>query len=275
MINTGKYNQNSARNRRGANVSKIASISNIPAPADAKKSTDPKRSILYVDVISDTNQTLSGFATIDGFLTSIGDRILLVNQTTVSENGVYIAGLTVWDVTSDDFDLSPVIRVLNGDVYSNSLWLQDGVPVDSNALTFRLIVAHNPMVSLQKTITSAELLASTGVADYNTFHTFQAPQSPAFLFSSHISMEFNTTPYNTNQFIRIWHFIPSTGARVLLYGDLFGFASVIDNAMIVSGTSISNNNYRPFVESELQWELQSVITTGDSDIVITVPFYLA
>lgn len=47
------------------------------------------------------NITLSGLQTIDGHTVVAGDRILVKNQTTASQNGVYVAGAGAWSRAAD------------------------------------------------------------------------------------------------------------------------------------------------------------------------------
>lgn len=49
--------------------------------------------------------TLSGLQTIDGFALSIGDRVLVKDQSTGSENGIRLAGTGAW-VRAEDLDIS-------------------------------------------------------------------------------------------------------------------------------------------------------------------------
>ena len=78
-------------------------ISNAPVnPADITNK-------LYVDTIAQglapkaackvgtlTSITLSGLQTIDGYTTLAGDRVLVKNQGTTSQNGIYIASASAW-----------------------------------------------------------------------------------------------------------------------------------------------------------------------------------
>ena len=54
-----------------------------------------------VAVATTVNITLSGLQTIDGYTTLAGDRVLVKNQTTAADNGIYIASATAWARSSD------------------------------------------------------------------------------------------------------------------------------------------------------------------------------
>ena len=47
------------------------------------------------------NITLSGLQTIDGYLTLAGDRVLVKNQSTAANNGIYLASATAWTRSLD------------------------------------------------------------------------------------------------------------------------------------------------------------------------------
>jgi hypothetical protein len=59
---------------------------------------DPKAS---VRVATTANITLSGLQTIDGVVLVAGDRVLVKNQTTGSQNGIYIAAAGAWSRSTD------------------------------------------------------------------------------------------------------------------------------------------------------------------------------
>lgn len=61
-----------------------------------------------------TNITLSGLQTIDGVALFNGDRVLVKNQSTASQNGIYQASSSSW-VRTSDFDGSPATEVKAGD----------------------------------------------------------------------------------------------------------------------------------------------------------------
>lgn len=80
-----------------------------------------------VDVATTENIVLSGEQTIDGFTTS-SSRILVKNQTTPSENGVYLSSGNAW-IVSNDFDVNQTninwatVYVLNGDTQGGNSYL--------------------------------------------------------------------------------------------------------------------------------------------------------
>jgi hypothetical protein len=86
---------------------------------------DPK---LSANVATTVDIVLSGLTTIDGYLISNGDRILVKNQTDGTTNGIYIATGTTWN-RSEDFNFSPsgetaqgaLIPVISGDTQHNTL----------------------------------------------------------------------------------------------------------------------------------------------------------
>ena len=48
-----------------------------------------------------TNITLSGLQTIDAYTTLAGDRVLVKNQGTASQNGIYVASASTWTRSTD------------------------------------------------------------------------------------------------------------------------------------------------------------------------------
>ncbi len=54
-----------------------------------------------VAVATTVNITLSGLQTIDGYTTLAGDRVLVKNQSTAADNGIYIAASGAWARSSD------------------------------------------------------------------------------------------------------------------------------------------------------------------------------
>jgi len=87
-------------------------ITNLAAPTDAndaarKADVDAARSGLDVKdsvrAATTANITLSGEQTIDGVAVVAGNRVLVKNQSTASENGIYVAAAGAW-ARATDFD---------------------------------------------------------------------------------------------------------------------------------------------------------------------------
>ena len=73
------------------------------------------------------NITLSGLQTIDTYTTLAGDRVLVKNQSTSSENGIYVAGASAWTRATDMDVWSEVpgayTVILNGSANINTGWV--------------------------------------------------------------------------------------------------------------------------------------------------------
>lgn len=99
-------------------------ITNLAAPtadSDAARKIDVDNSIAGIDskeavrVASTANidLTTGGLLTIDGVTVADGDRVLVKDQTTASENGIYDASTGAWS-RSSDFDGTPTSEVRGG-----------------------------------------------------------------------------------------------------------------------------------------------------------------
>jgi hypothetical protein len=72
------------------------------------------------------NITLSGLQTLDGVTVVAGDRVLVKNQSTASQNGIYLASATAWSRAPDadvwDDLISAITFVETGSTQSGSAW---------------------------------------------------------------------------------------------------------------------------------------------------------
>lgn len=88
--------------------------------------------------------SLSGLQTIDGYTLLAGDRVLLVGQTTASQNGVYTAASGAWTDAraSDGMSFGAVYAVQNGTVNDNNLFMitnNGTITIGTTAITFARI----------------------------------------------------------------------------------------------------------------------------------------
>ena len=79
------------------------------------------------DVATTANITLSGLQTIDTYTTLVGDRVLVKNQTSSAQNGIYIAAANAW-TRSTDMDVwsevpSAYTVILNGSANIDTAWV--------------------------------------------------------------------------------------------------------------------------------------------------------
>ena len=74
------------------------------------------------------NITLSGNVTVDGVTSAAGNRILVKNQSTASQNGIYVASASAWaraadfNTSGDQVDNGAIIPVKLGTVNGGSTW---------------------------------------------------------------------------------------------------------------------------------------------------------
>jgi hypothetical protein len=125
--------------------------------------------VVYVPA---TNQaTLSGTAAIEGITVAVGDLILLVNQTTQSQNGVYTIAAGAWTRTSG-FDTAAGLTgaIFQGLQNSNNtlykaLNINSASVIGTSALTFEEIwgLTQNDLRYQARALTTkGDLLAGTG-----------------------------------------------------------------------------------------------------------------
>jgi hypothetical protein len=89
------------------------------------------------------NITLSGLQTLDGVTVVAGDRVLVKNQSTSSQNGIYLASATAWSRAPDadtwDELISAICFVESGSTLAGSAWyctIQPGGTIGTTAITW-------------------------------------------------------------------------------------------------------------------------------------------
>ena len=89
------------------------------------------------------NITLSGLQTIDGVTVVAGSRVLVKNQTTTSQNGIYLASATAWSRAPDADTwnelISALVFVESGSTLAGSAWyctIQPGGTIGTTAIVW-------------------------------------------------------------------------------------------------------------------------------------------
>jgi hypothetical protein len=97
------------------------------------------------DVATTANITLSGIQTIDGVLLVAGNKVLVKNQTSASQNGVYSVASGAWTrhatlSSSSDYDANFLVYVSDGTTNTQTLWIgavpTTGFTLNTTALYF-------------------------------------------------------------------------------------------------------------------------------------------
>jgi hypothetical protein len=132
------------------NSSRITGLADPTDPQDAatKAYVDAARSGLDVKAsvraATTANITLSNTQTIDGVSLSVGDRVLVKDQSTASQNGIYVVASSSWSRSTDADEPAEVTPgffffVEEGTVNADSGWVMtaDGtITIGTTAITF-------------------------------------------------------------------------------------------------------------------------------------------
>lgn len=102
-------------------------------------------------VATTANITLSGVQTIDGVAVVADDRVLVKNQTTASENGIYVVDTGAWRRAKDfsgnrDVKLGTQVYITSGALYASSGWYvstANPIVIDTTSITFTQNVLLN------------------------------------------------------------------------------------------------------------------------------------
>ena len=126
----------------GTNTTQIATTAFVQTAVDtARMGLDVKES---VRVATTANITLSGAQTIDGVSVVAGNRVLVKDQGTASQNGIYVCAAGAWSRATDaDSDAEVTAGmftfVTEGTTNADSGWVlstNDAITVGTTALTF-------------------------------------------------------------------------------------------------------------------------------------------
>lgn len=155
----------------GTNTSQIATMAAVNAAVDAARSgLDAKAS---VRVATTGNISLTGTQTIDGVAVVAGDRVLVKNQTTGSQNGIYVVAAGAWtrapDADADAEVTSGMFTFVEaGTTNADSGWVLstlDPVVVGTTAMVFVQFSGAGQIVSGTGMTKSGNTLNVVGTAN--------------------------------------------------------------------------------------------------------------
>lgn len=191
------------------------------------------------------NLTLSGTPTIDDVTTTPGDRILIKDQTTAANNGIYVVAAGAWSRATDADTSAEVLGgmqvwVNQGTVNADSMWTlttNDPITLGSTSLTF---TRHSPAGSdTEIQYNSSNVLAASSNLTWNNttkIQTISAGQNAA------TGLTIANSTNGTDSQARL--LLTSTGANPLTIGkvaggftgSIGGFSSIGNDGYVYSTT---------------------------------------
>jgi len=168
----GKRVGNAANPTQSSDLTTKAYVDSMSNGLDVKAS---------VRAATTANITLSNTQTVDGVALSVGDRVLVKNQSTGSQNGIYVVASGSW-TRATDFDNSPDVEVSpgtfffveegttqadNGYVVSNDT----AITIGTTAITFSQFSGAGQITAGAGLTKSGNTLDVVGTADRITVNT--------------------------------------------------------------------------------------------------------
>lgn len=123
-------------------------------------------SIMQTAIVATTgNITLSGLQTIDGYTTVAGDRVLVKDQSTGSQNGLYVAASGSWSRTTDIIISHTIFNVERGTLNRDTIFMvttDAPITIGTTALTIVPFGKPISVISLSGTAAPAVTPAFVG-----------------------------------------------------------------------------------------------------------------
>ena len=184
----GKRVGNAANPTQSSDLATKAYVDSLSNGLDVKAS---------VRAATTANITLSNTQTIDGVALSVGDRVLVKNQSTGSQNGIYVVASGSW-TRAADFDNSPDVEVSpgtfffveegttqadNGYVVSNDT----AITIGTTAITFSQFSGAGQITAGAGLTKSGNTLDVVGTADRITVNTDSVDIASTYVGQSSIT----------------------------------------------------------------------------------------
>jgi hypothetical protein len=223
-------------------------------------------------VATTANISLTGLQTIDGYTTIAGDRVLVKNQTTPSQNGVYLADPGAWPRAADDQFKVPgqLVTVIAGSTQGSTLW-----QVSASTPTFAQISGGaSAGVTSFNTRTGAVTLTSGDVTTALGFTPGTGTITSVTGTANQITVTGTTTPtlsipstFTAPGYIKTTSYFVDGISSIAAAGSTQGTATVITTGMAIV-TSATVNQGVQLPASPLPGT--TVFVDNDSGVAITV-----
>jgi len=188
---------------------------------------DAKASVV---VATTANITLSGTQTIDGVAVSVGDRVLVKDQSTASQNGIYLCASSTWTRTTDADSWTELVAafafVEKGTTNADSGWVctvDAGGTLGSTSVTFAQFSGAGQ-------ITAGDGLTKSG----NTLNVGTASSGRIVVNSDNIDLATSGISAGTYQSVTF---------------DAYGRATAGTNPTTIAGYNISNAYTKTEIDS--------------------------
>ena len=196
-----------------------------------------------VKIATTANITLSGLQTIDGTLLVEGDRVLVKNQSTTADNGIYEADTGTWSRAADfngPFDIvkGTLIPVTDGTVNSASYWFistSNPITIGTTGLAFTRValgVAADPITATGITVVDGSANTILSSRDDPTYGgVLRITNTVAGTYVELFCMAdgtLGTLDSNGNGYLRLYN--TTFGGSVSIRCDATGEFSLVSNA---------------------------------------------
>ena len=167
------------------NSQKITNLAEPTSATDAATKGYVDNAVVGIDwkpsvrAATTTNITLSGEQTVDGVELVAGNRVLVKNQSTASENGVYVVGASAWSRSSDadtssEFTSAFAVFVEEGATNADSGWVltTDGtITLGTTAIAFTQFTGLGQVVAGNGLTKTGNTIDVVGTADRITINS--------------------------------------------------------------------------------------------------------
>ena len=207
-------------------------------------------------VASTGNLTLSGLQTIDGYTTLVGDRVLVKNQTTQAQNGIYVAASGAWARSSDANTWNSLISaftfIQNGSTQANSGWvctISTGGTLGTTPVTWSQLASAASYFAGTGLTLSSYTFSITPVGTAGTYGS--ASQVPVFVTNASGQVTYVTNTSISIAPSQINATIPNSGltnssitvnGSAISLGGSATITAVNPNALTI-GTGLSGSSY--------------------------------